>query len=185
MRKFLEGALELDGNDEFEKFKVRKSCLNREFQDFTKERIPFKLIGVENGEKFELVDKKNRMEIEVLDMLHSVPCVGYGVSLLKKKLKDEYKGRQGAELGQLRKQGVELEELVRAPEFFYCGDTKIEVLEKNPLILEKYPFIVIECTFLDIFDNVEKREIEDRCDRDGHILWFVQEFQEFFSIFFC
>ena len=155
LQKFIEAGLELNNAIDFADFNGPPA---------------FKIIGVEPKDSFEYVAKGKKMRIEVFNMCHSVPCVGYGVSVMKKKLRDEFKGLPGAELGKMRKEGVQIEEVLYERHFVYLGDTSIHVFKKNENVL-KYPFVVVECTFLDIFDSVSKEEIEARCERDGHILW--------------
>jgi hypothetical protein len=69
-----------------------------------------------------------------------------------------------------QQQGVELDEPCLKKLMCYLGDTSIDVFAMNPGILS-YPSVMMECTFLDIFDDRSKDEIEERCLRDGHILW--------------
>jgi len=83
----------------------------------------------------------------------------------KKKLKEEYKGLKGKELGEIRAKGIDLDEVHLHHSFCYLGDTHISIFEKNPEIL-KFPVVIVECTFLS-----DDADIIARCDRDGHIYW--------------
>lgn len=104
-----------------------------------------KITPVIPGQKLRFEIKKRQYEIEVFNCHHSVPTVGYGVSEIKKKLKDEYKSLPGSDIGKLRKEGVEINEEVISPVIIYLGDTKASVLENKDIF--KYPIIMIECTF--------------------------------------
>jgi ribonuclease Z len=69
------------------------------------------------------------------------------------------------ELGKLRREGHELNEIYYHPLFVYMGDTHIDVFKKNPFIFN-YPTIIVECTFLG-----DDPELKQRAERDGHIIW--------------
>jgi ribonuclease Z len=114
------------------------------------------------------------VRVSVVEMRHSVPCVGFGVYPMKKRLLDQYRGLAGKELGQLRKQKIAFEELFEnyADGFFYCGDTGIEMLEKYETEVLKFGTVIIECTFLyPVDDQLTEEAILHRCERDGHIYW--------------
>ena len=140
-------------------------------EEFDENRLDFRFIGVSHGQWLpSSLRGGGQLEWEVFKMHHGVPCVGFGLCRRTKKLRDEFRNVPGAELGRLRREGVAIEEVARQEELMYCGDTNVSVLEECPRILE-YPRIIIECTFLDIFDGVTEEEIKERCERDGHILW--------------
>ena len=96
-----------------------------------------KVIGVNSGELISLRKDKSIL-IEVFEMTHSVPCRGFGVSRIKKKLKTEFKSLAGKEIADLRRRGVEVMEETRYPLFVFCGDTTSRVFEISPSILA-YP----------------------------------------------
>jgi len=104
-------------------------------------------IGVNAGEEF-LVDKKRSIWVRTYDMDHGVACVGYEFSIVKKKLKEEYTGLKGREIGKLKKQGIEITKDVRTTIFTFLGDTTCEALRQNPEILNT-PILIIECSFLE------------------------------------
>lgn len=112
---------------------------------------------VEKGNKIEILKGGKNWEIEVIECDHSVPCVGYAFREKKKILKEEYRNIPGKELGNLRKQGIEInrEELVNR--FVFMGDTEASVFEKYPELLD-FPVIITECTFLseDEIKNAKK-----------------------------
>jgi len=124
----------------------------------------WKLNGVVAGDTFTLPSNPSYF-VEVFECLHAVPCVGYAIYNIRKKLKKEYVGLPPKELGVLRKEGKELSEEIKTPIFCYVGDTSIKVFEKNPKILQ-FPVVIVECTFL-----YDEKGIQERCERDGHIVW--------------
>mmetsp|Transcript_794 Transcript_794/g.1324 ORF Transcript_794/g.1324 Transcript_794/m.1324 type:complete len:291 (-) Transcript_794:167-1039(-) len=90
---------------------------------------------------------KSPFEITVVLCDHGVPTISYCFSLVKNKLKEEYKDTPGREIGVLRKQGVEVTKEVVVKSFAFICDTAISVLESYPDIVS-YPYVIIECTFL-------------------------------------
>jgi ribonuclease Z len=92
------------------------------------------------------ISEKPVIEVEVIRCYHSVPCVGYGFTERRTKLKDEYTGLEGKEIAALVKSGVAVSREVEIPFLLYLGDTSERVLA-DPAIL-KYKTVMIECTFI-------------------------------------
>jgi len=116
-----------------------------------------------HGKPFEIVANKAKLNVEIIKCDHGIPTLSYGFGLVKKKLNPIYKGRPGKELGQLRKQGVDVTiEVVEKLLCFIC-DTSIQVLEDNPFVFN-YSTIFIECTFL-------KDGEEEAATAKKHIHW--------------
>jgi hypothetical protein len=103
----------------------------------------------------------NKLKIEVLQATHTVHSQGYGFSTFKSKLKPEFEHlkENPSELAKIRKQNVEITEVIEQPEFvFYC-DSTIHNL-KNYNEWKKYPVVVSECTgFPQIY---EKEKVNER-----------------------
>lgn len=106
----------------------------------------YNLIGVHEDTRIEVKIRNIKYIVEVIKCYHTVPCVGYGFIEVRKRLKEEYKGKSQEELTILRKSGTDIQEEVEVPEFCYLGDTTEQVFE-NP-VLKKYKTIMVECTFL-------------------------------------
>lgn len=80
---------------------------------------------------------------------HQVPCLGYVFRVNTQKLKQEYLGRKGAELKQLRESGVEITAPQSAPVFAFLGDTTAATLASEPQWLKDgIPVVITECSFL-------------------------------------
>ncbi|PSR99210.1 beta-lactamase-like protein [Coniella lustricola] len=80
---------------------------------------------------------------------HTLPCVGYVFQLNSKKLKQEYIGRKGPELKQLRESGVEITAPQTTPVFAFLGDTTATTLAADPQWLQDgIPVVITECSFL-------------------------------------
>lgn len=123
----------------------------------------YEIIGVAAGSELPLIINKNKVNVEVFNCDHTIPTISYGFSLTVDKLKDEYKGLPGKEIGQLRKSGVAITEAITKKKFAYVCDTTIAVFKLNPSLIQ-YPVIYIECTFL--FPEEKENAI-----KTNHIHW--------------
>lgn len=112
------------------------------------------MVGVTSGERFLLTIRKRNYVIDVFECVHSVPTVGYGISEVRSKLRDEFVGKSQEELVTLKKAGTQLTNTIEVPLVCFLGDTTHEVFEKSKDIF-KYPTIITECTFLEEDDIVE------------------------------
>ena len=108
----------------------------------------YTIIGIDKSNSgFTLEIGKSKHEVEIFNCDHSVPCIGYGISSIKNKLKPEYASVSGKEIAQMRKQGVEVTYETKLNEFVFLGDTTHHVFELEPNILN-YKTVICECTFL-------------------------------------
>ncbi|WTW99514.1 MBL fold metallo-hydrolase [Streptomycetaceae bacterium NBC_01309] len=140
---------------------------------FDPDLVGHRLHGVRQDDEF--VFGRAGHHVRVVECEHKVPCVGYAFSERRKALRPEFEelrrslvgeGR-GAEFGRMmaerRRQGVEVDEVVRRPLFAFLGDTHVSVFWRNPWLFD-YPVVITECTFL---DDAEL----DRAERIGHTVW--------------
>lgn len=113
----------------------------------------FEIIPVSSSARFSVSRKKKKYDIEVIQWQHSVSvsCVGYGLIEKSTKLKEEYFGLSGKELGELKKQQVDINYEVEVPLFCYLGDISCHILEDSNTGIEKYTTVAIECSF--VFDD--------------------------------
>ncbi len=107
--------------------------------------IPRRVVPLAPGESFRLT--KQRV-VRPFQTFHRVPSQGYTVWEERHRLRAEFRGLPGEEIGKLRKSGVAIDESQEVPLLSFTGDTKIEVLEQNPE-LQRTETLVIEATFLD------------------------------------
>lgn len=134
----------------------------------------FFLNGVESGMKISLTGKQNQDKVvEVFNCYHSVACVGYGFSQVKKKIKPEFVGVEGKQLGLLRKQGIQIDLLYESPMFAFMGDTTaqfyqdhVELEAQGKENIFRFPLIITECTFLGTLEDDEQR-----ADKTKHTFW--------------
>ena len=107
----------------------------------------YKIIGLKKDNiRIPIKIRNKDWILETIKCDHTVPCLGYGFSEIRKKLKDEYKGLEGRELGKLKRDGVVISKTIEIPQFCYLGDSSIKVLENNSIF--KYPIIMVECTYI-------------------------------------
>ena len=108
----------------------------------------FNFIGLEERNKsIDLESNKNKLLVEIIKCDHKIPTISYGFGLKKTKLKEEYIGLSGKEIGALKKQGKQITDDVVQKVFCFVCDTSIKVFDDNPFILD-YQTVFIECTFL-------------------------------------
>ena len=125
----------------------------------------YDLIAVEPEQEIPILIKKNKFNLEIFKCFHQVPCVGYGISETRKKLKEEYAGLKGSEIGELRKKGVEINVEVKVKFLCYLGDTSKEIFQGEQWErIVQYKNIIIECSF------IRDSEIE-QADKTFHIHW--------------
>ena len=90
--------------------------------------------------------KKMPYVIDIIHSFHTVPCVSYGFSEIRTKLKLEYLGLNQKEIEATKLSGITITNTVEVPQFCFVGDTDNRIFQN--LILEKFPTIIIECSFL-------------------------------------
>jgi len=107
--------------------------------------IPRRVVPLGPGESFRI--SKQRV-VRPFPTFHRVPSQGYTVWEQRHRLREEFRGLAGEEIGRLRKSGVAIDEAQEVPLLSFTGDTKSEVLAENPE-LQRSETLVIETTFLD------------------------------------
>jgi ribonuclease Z len=113
--------------------------------------IPRRVVPLEPGEVFSL--GKNRW-VRAFETFHRVPSQGYTVWERRHHLREEFHGKPGSELGDLRRKGVRIEGTEDVALLSFTGDTRVEVLERTPE-LQQTETLIIESSFLDERVSVE------------------------------
>jgi ribonuclease BN (tRNA processing enzyme) len=125
--------------------------------------------------------------VRVVEGTHRKVCNGYSLLREKKKLKAEYIGRDGAELGALRKQGVEISQVEWEPLFCFLGDTRPDVFRHHPELLQTHHTIMMECTFCGDpskaaeTGHTDWSELELIMAANPHVLFVLQHFSMRYS----
>ncbi len=103
---------------------------------------PFIFRSVKAGEEIPL---KSGYFAKTFPTYHRVPSQGYTIFKRRKQLKAQYAKASPQELGTLRREGVELEELIEDNLVSFTGDTKIEFLESEQA--RKSKILFVEATY--------------------------------------
>jgi ribonuclease Z len=106
--------------------------------------IPRRVVPLAPGRDYPL--GKGRV-IRAFETFHRVPSQGYTVWETRSRLRPEFRGLPGPRLGELRRQGVALDETHEVARLSFTGDTRVEVLEHAPE-LQQTECLVIEASFL-------------------------------------
>lgn len=113
--------------------------------------IPRRVVPLAPGEELSL--GKNRW-VRPFQTFHRVPSQGYTIWERRHRLRPEHQGLPGPKLGELRRQGIVVDEPYEVPLLSFTGDTRVEVLEQNEE-LQHTETLVMETTFLDDRVTVE------------------------------
>ena len=120
----------------------------------------FKINGLVPGEKREILLNRKKFIVEAIRSHHVVPTLSYGFNLVSNKLKEEFKGKSGKELSELKKSGVNIVYESINGCLLFVGDTDSNIFSENSFY--NYKNIIIECTFFDIKNldsSIERRHI--------------------------
>ena len=117
------------------------------------------VVPVVPGERYSL---RRGVDLVPFRTYHPVPSVGYSIVESVDKLRPEFAGLPGKEIGRLRKEGMDVTQVHERRVFSVTGDTLPEVLDKQPQILESET-LLMECTFLD------ERKSLDAVRAGGHV----------------
>lgn len=114
--------------------------------------------GVEPGDEVRL---SRNHTVRVVRTFHGAPSCGFVVFQTSKKLREEFHGLPGRELGVLRRSGVVLEDPVEVPVLAVPGDTLVRFFETCEEA-RKARTLLHEVTFHD------DGELRDLCHERGH-----------------
>ena len=102
------------------------------------------LVGVTAGEEIAL---RGNLIARAFDVAHTLPSVGYTVIERTPKLKEQYVGTPGSELGELRRKGVEITRPVDRHLVTFIGDA-LPMTFDSLGDLGQSEVVVVECTFV-------------------------------------
>lgn len=105
-------------------------------------RAPFMTYVVEPG-RTTFLGKDRFLRAFATD--HRIPSQGYLLYEERKRLKPEFVGIEGAELGRMRREGIKFEEVFEAPLVAFTGDTRATLYDR---VAFKVRVLIAECTFL-------------------------------------
>ncbi len=107
--------------------------------------MPHRTVVLEPGQEYEVHDT---LVVRPFTSTHTAPAQGYAVVERREKLLPEHHGKPGPELRRLRLEaGQRITRTVESVELAYCGDTTIDVVEREELP-RRARVLVLECTFV-------------------------------------
>ncbi len=112
------------------------------------------------------------LELTVLPGRHRVPTTGFLFSEVKQKLKNEFAGRAGQEIADLRARGIEVTRREEVPLLAYPGDCSVEIFDAVPELF-RARVLLIECSFLRpddvdrarVYEHLHLTDFLERADR--------------------
>lgn len=141
--------------------------LLRGWRDVERQQTPYKLVGLEHNQLFEI---RRDMGIRAVATHHGGPSLGFVIISIRDKLKPEYAGKTGPELVELKKSGIDIQYRVEIPVVAYLGDTSAGPVFEHPDVVNA-EVLVTECTFFDLDDkNKAKHGKHLHVDQFSHIL---------------
>lgn len=93
---------------------------------------------------------------------HRAPCQGYAIWERKTRLRNDLAGLDEAALRAVRERGESVAEQVETPLVAFCGDTLVDVVEREEVV-RSAKLLILEVTFLD--ERVSVAECRDK----GHV----------------
>jgi len=121
--------------------------------------LPCSVRPVRGGDRIELGPRRL---VSVFDVDHRVPGVGYALVERRRRLRPEHVGASSEQLRALRERGVVLDQVEEVVELAFCGDTTIEVVEREEQV-RRARVLLLEVSFLD------GRVSPEAAHRQGHV----------------
>lgn len=95
---------------------------------------------------YEFIHGNDKWLVKSVRCFHGIDSIGFGFSVEKTKLKEEYKDLKGNDIKKLKNDGVEITYKKIEQVFLFLGDTNKRVLEDRTIY--EYPTIIMECTYI-------------------------------------
>jgi ribonuclease BN (tRNA processing enzyme) len=121
-------------------------------------------VSINLNNTYEFKHGKDKWIVNLIKCSHGIESVGFGFTLVKNKLKQEYIGMNNKEIINLKTNGIELTEEINEKVFLFLGDTDKKVLLNQEIYM--YKTIIIECTY--IYDTEEEIKL---AKNNKHMHW--------------
>lgn len=115
------------------------------FRRIERQQTPYRLVPMAAGEFYPV---RRDFGIRTFSTHHGQGSLGYSLISIREKLKPEYMGIEGHELGRMKREGVEIQYRIEVPLVTFMGDTSIGKCFENPDVVNAQTLIT-ECTFFD------------------------------------
>lgn len=102
-----------------------------------------------------VIELNQQTYVKVFPTTHRIESYGFTVFEVHKKLKKEYLGLGRDEIVNLRRQGVDINEIIHTPVVSFTGDTQIEFLDSRDWV-KKSKILIMETTYLDDRKTIEQ-----------------------------
>lgn len=113
--------------------------------DIERHPSPGQVLGVESLQD---VSIRRGLIVRPFDVNHGAFALGFTLIEQRHKLKEEYAGKTGPQLVELKQKGVEIERWIEVPLLTYTGDTALGRWMKHDFV-QTSGVLVVECTFFD------------------------------------
>lgn len=113
--------------------------------------MPCRVVGVKPGDLLPLGAGR---QARAFRAIHRVPTLGYALISNRRRLREDLRGLAGPEIARRRAAGETIDVGEEVTELAFCGDTMIEVVEREALV-RTARVLVLEVTFLDERVDVE------------------------------
>ncbi len=113
--------------------------------DVEQQQTPHKIIGIEDGQSIQI---KPNVFLRGVEMIHTVPAMGYAVVEKRSKLKEEFFGLPQDRLRELKASGTEITRILEIPLIAYTGDTEMGPNLYRDEFAEAR-VVISECTFFE------------------------------------
>ena len=131
--------------------------------------------GVESHKNYEVTLKKRNYNLETFRCYHGIVSIGFGISEVKRKFREENKKLKPQEIKKLsdeEKYYLEHKRLI-----VFLGDTTFKVFEdENNQSIFQYPVIMVECTYF--LDGEEQMALDHRHCHWNHILPYIKKYPD-------
>jgi len=119
--------------------------LLRCWRDIERQATPYTLVGLSPGDVHEV---RRDFAIRCFATHHGGPSLGYSLISVREKLKQEFIGKTGHELVELKNRGVEIQYRLEVPLVAYLGDTTQGEVFDHPDV-QTAEVLITEVTFFD------------------------------------
>jgi len=119
-------------------------------------KFPCNVVGLAPGDR---VTVGKGLQAQAFRTVHRGTSQGYALIRTKSKLKPEFIGVEGQEIGRLKRSGVQVTDEIEVLELAWTSDTKAEVFDLEPWIL-KAQRLILEATFVNDENSIEEAHLK-------------------------
>ena len=153
-------------------------------QDEILEKSHTKFTPISSDTIYSFINGTDSWHVNQIKCYHGIESIGFGFSIIKKKLKQDYLQLNGKEIKLLKDSGTEIIEKKLEKIFVFLGDTNKTILSDESIYL--YKTIIIECSY--IYDDKEEiklaklnkhmhwNDLEDKVKEHSHVQFILIHF---------